>query len=85
MTAALRPVVHAVLAVVLLCACGDSGDGDSTAATPASTVVEVIEAQEAINGIATPPVPTGVIDDARSAAAGAGARVHAVDSILGSQ
>lgn len=75
-------LLPAILLFTLSFSCGgndraveDTTDQDSGA----------IGAVEAINGIATPPVPTGLINNARDAAAAANAHVEAVDSILGSQ
>jgi hypothetical protein len=46
--------------------------------------VEALEAGEAVNSIAQPPVPTGAIRDAREAAGALDSRTRSVDSIVGS-
>lgn len=71
-----------VLAVLLQASCGGTGNdgGQNADQNPGS-----LGAVEALNEIATPPAPTGMIHDARDAAAAANAHVEAVDSILGSQ
>lgn len=76
-------VVSAVLAILLQTSCGrsDNPDEGSTVQTGGG----VVEAVEAINGIAAPPVPTETIQDARDAAAAANAHIETVDSILGSR
>ncbi len=74
----------AALAMLLL-ACGSgSEEGGASGATPGSQAVEALEAQEAINSIAQPPVPTGAIRDAREAAGALDSRTRSVDSIVGS-
>jgi len=72
-------LVVAVLVMLLQTSCGEP---DNPEGRTAGQGTGLIGAVEAINDIATPPVPTGVIHDARDAAASANAHVEAVDSIL---
>jgi len=71
----------AVAALVLLmqASCGEPDNPEGRAAGQGTGLIGAVDA---INDIATPPVPNGVIHDARDAAASANAHVEAVDSIL---
>ena len=71
-----------VLAMLLQASCGGTGNTGGQNADQGSGALGAVEA---LNEIATPPVPTGIIHDARDAAAAANAHVEAVDSILGSR
>ncbi|MFO7626172.1 MAG: hypothetical protein R6V62_02795 [Candidatus Fermentibacteraceae bacterium] len=75
-------LVVAVLATLLQATCGGTGKPDGQKADQGSGVLGAVGA---VNDIATPPVPTEVIHDARDAAAAANAHIETVDSILGSQ
>lgn len=75
-------LLTALLALLLQASCGGNDSANGQNADQGSGMIEAVEA---INEIATPPVPTGVINDARDAAAAANAHVETVDSILGSQ
>jgi hypothetical protein len=77
-----RTIVAAFFAMLLNAACGGAESTENQSDDQASGALGAVEA---INGIATPPVPTAIIHDARDAAAAANAHVEAVDSILGSQ
>lgn len=72
----------AMLVFTISMSCGGTDNADGQNADQGSGMIEAVEA---INDIATPPVPTELIQDARDAAAAANAHVEAVDSILGSQ
>lgn len=76
-------MVAAAMSAILLP--GSCGRADDPGAENASREPGVIEAVEALNGIAAPPVPTETIHDARDAAAAANAHIGTVDSILGSR
>lgn len=75
-------IVAATLAMLLHASCGGSDSAENQSDDQASGALGAVEA---INEIATPPVPTAIIHDARDAAAEANAHVETVDSILGSQ
>lgn len=75
-------VFAASLSMLLNASCGGADTSENQIQDQGSGVIGVVEA---INEIATPPVPTGVIHDARDAADAANAHAEAVDSILGSQ
>lgn len=79
----LGTVLSVFLAFLLQTSCGHPNNPDEGSAV--RTGGGVVEAVEAINGIAAPPVPTETIQGARDAAAAANAHIETVDSILGSR
>lgn len=71
-----------IMASALVFSCGGpSGEDEGTA--PENGMGQVLEAGEALNSIAAPPVPTGVIRDAREAVDATNERIGAADSLVG--